>query len=1022
MKEFLGYFRDLFISLRFTIALLAFSILLVFAATLDQTNLGIWGIQQKWFRTFVVFQDVRGVQLPLFPGGYLIGGLLLLNLVAAHIYRFKLAWRKLGIILAHAGLILLLVGELLTGLWQEEYFMRLDHDETKSYAESYLHNELAIIDTTSPDFDSVVAIPDELLRRKTEVQHPDLPFRVVPKVFYPNSVLRSRPPGAENPTLATVGAGLSIMVTPEPVSYKTDAVNVPSVYVEFIGAEGSLGTYLASAALATPQTFEHAGRTWSVSLRAKRLYKPFSLTLLQFTHERYAGTEIPKNFSSRVRLRTEDGREDREVVIFMNNPLRHAGLTFYQAGFANNDRTTVLQVVRNPSWLLPYVACTIISVGLLAQFGVHLLGFARRRRQPAATTARDRNAPASAPASAPAPLSKSARLVPRIAFVFAALLVVASLRSPANRDDFDLVGFGRLPTLVNGRIKPLDTVARTTLLTTQGRQRVTYPDGATVSPETWLLDMLFVPDRADAAQTFEITHPDLLSLLGLSTDVGAAKKRFSLDQMRPRLGELERQANLASDVETPLRTPFQRAALALRNNVALHQRLQASIVPPRVDDFLENAIDFGTTLPAGIAALRARSAGQPHDADLAAKVLAHSQTFVALESFGYLLPIPPLENPDDLTKWSNAGASLQASLLDGRVNPAIPAFARLGLAWRSRDAAAFNAAVAELRAPLSAAIPSRLLKSDVEARFNAAQPFYTSMLLYVVAFLLAVLSWLRWPAALGRAAFALVALAFALSTAGILARMWLESRPPVTNLYSSALFVGWGAVALCLVLESAYKNAIASVAASLVGFSSLLIAHHLSLGGDTLEMMRAVLDSNFWLATHVVTITVGYSATFLAGALAIIYVVRGSLTESLDSATADSLNRMVYGITCFAVFFSFVGTVLGGIWADQSWGRFWGWDPKENGALIIVLWTALILHARWAGLVKARGLMILAIFGNVITAWSWFGVNMLGVGLHSYGFMDSAFWWLIAFVASQAALMLLAALPLRLWRSPLVAS
>ena len=201
------------------------------------------------------------------------------------------------------------------------------------------------------------------------------------------------------------------------------------------------------------------------------------------------------------------------------------------------------------------------------------------------------------------------------------------------------------------------------------------------------------------------------------------------------------------------------------------------------------------------------------------------------------------------------------------------------------------------------------------------------------------------------------------------------------------------------------------------GFATLVIAHHLALAGDTLERMRAVLDSNFWLAPHVVTIAVGYSATFLAGFLALIYVLRGACTRSLDQRTAEALARMVYGIVCFATLFSFLGTVLGGIWADQSWGRFWGWDPKENGALIIVLWNSLILHARWGGLVKARGLMVLAIFGNVVTAWSWFGVNMLGVGLHSYGFMDAAFWWLLAFVGSQLGAMLIAALPLNRWRS-----
>jgi len=287
----------------------------------------------------------------------------------------------------------------------------------------------------------------------------------------------------------------------------------------------------------------------------------------------------------------------------------------------------------------------------------------------------------------------------------------------------------------------------------------------------------------------------------------------------------------------------------------------------------------------------------------------------------------------------------------------------------------------------------------------------------LAAFLLAVFSWLRWPVELGRAAFWLMGAAFAVATAGILARMWLEARPPVTNLYSSALFIGWGSVALCLLLERINRNGVATSAGSLIGFGTLVIAHNLSLSGDTLEMMRAVLDSNFWLSTHVVTVTTGYASTFLAGFLAIIYIVRGVLTRTLDRATADSLGRMVYGIVCFATLFSFVGTVLGGIWADQSWGRFWGWDPKENGALIIVIWNSLILHARWAGLVRQRGLMCLAVFGNIVTAWSWFGTNMLGVGLHSYGFTNAAFEGLIAWVALQLAVIALAFMDPGKWRS-----
>jgi hypothetical protein len=145
--------------------------------------------------------------------------------------------------------------------------------------------------------------------------------------------------------------------------------------------------------------------------------------------------------------------------------------------------------------------------------------------------------------------------------------------------------------------------------------------------------------------------------------------------------------------------------------------------------------------------------------------------------------------------------------------------------------------------------------------------------------------------------------------------------------------------------------------------------------------------------------------------LALIYIVRGVFTKTLDEATGKSLARMIYGIVCFATLFSFVGTVLGGIWADQSWGRFWGWDPKENGALIIVLWNALILHLRWGGMIRERGLCRCAIGGNIVTSWSWFGVNMLGIGLHSYGFTDAAFKWLLAFVLSQVALIILGLLP-----------
>lgn len=186
-----------------------------------------------------------------------------------------------------------------------------------------------------------------------------------------------------------------MIATPLPLTYKMDERNLPTAFVELVGAEGSLGTYLAAPhpsrepphqpAIAG-QRFEHAGRTWTIGMRPTRSYKPFTLTLLKFSHDRYAGTEIPKNFSSRIKVTTPDGRDDREVLIYMNNPLRYAGLTFYQASFEpGNDKVTILQVVRNPSWQLPYIACAMMTLGLVWQFGIHLVAFVGKRRGPTPT-------------------------------------------------------------------------------------------------------------------------------------------------------------------------------------------------------------------------------------------------------------------------------------------------------------------------------------------------------------------------------------------------------------------------------------------------------------------------------------------------------------------------------------------------------------------------------------------------------------------------------------------------------------
>jgi ABC-type transport system involved in cytochrome c biogenesis permease subunit len=356
--------------------------------------------------------------------------------------------------------------------------------------------------------------------------------------------------------------------------------------------------------------------------------------------------------------------------------------------------------------------------------------------------------------------------------------------------------------------------------------------------------------------------------------------------------------------------------------------------------------------------------------------------------------------------------------------PAAEAFVSLLRLYKAGQYDTFNRAVADYKAKYTSEVPAaELRRVGVEAFFNRFAPFYQCLVLYIVVFLLGCLSWIVGEP-LRRAAVALALVAFVTHTAALLTRMYLMDRPLVfvTNLYSSAVFIGWLAAALGLAVEFLFRNGVGNVLTAVTASLSLVIAHFLGLDGDTLGVMQAVLDTNFWLATHVTVVTFGYAATYVAGFVGGAYILLGVLTPHLRGEMHKTLASVVYGIVCFATLLSFTGTVLGGIWADQSWGRFWGWDPKENGALLIVIWNALILHARWAGMVKQRGVAILAVLGNIVTTWSWFGTNQLGVGLHAYGFRSGmAFWIVASSLVFLGVAIIGAVIPQRSWQSFAVA-
>ncbi len=373
-----------FCSLRLTVVCLALALVLVFAGTLAQVNIGLYAAQAKYFRSLFVLWPVpgTGLKLPVYPGGYLIGGVLVINLVAAYFSRFGLRKEKAGLLMVHSGLVLLLLGQLATDLLQVESGMRLTEGETKNFSEDFRANELVVVDTTDPAHNNVVAIPDRLVAKDRELSLPQLPFAVRVKQYWPNADLLMQPTNGAVAVVATRGVGRGLYLIPRPVATSSEERNSPAAVVELEGDQGPVGSWLVSSALGAKQDFSYGQKSYQIALRVSRHYYPYSLTLLKARHDVYMGTEIPRNFSSRVRLQRPETGEDREVLIRMNAPLRYGGETYYQYQMADagNGKVSTLQVVHNPGWLTPYLACSLVGTGLVVQFMTHLIGFVRRRK------------------------------------------------------------------------------------------------------------------------------------------------------------------------------------------------------------------------------------------------------------------------------------------------------------------------------------------------------------------------------------------------------------------------------------------------------------------------------------------------------------------------------------------------------------------------------------------------------------------------------------------------------------------
>jgi hypothetical protein len=364
-------------SVRLTLVCVALAMIIVVVGTLAQVQMGTFAAQKVYFNSWLLYTWLGDWKVPVFPGGLTIGTIWMANLIASFISRFQLSWDDLGIYVTHFGIILLLLGQFLTQTLGRETQMPLEVGQSGNWSQSSLKTELAVIKTSSPDYDEVTSIPERYFAHEGEIQAPHLPFTLVIRRFFRNAQLGMAQAGTKS--IANMGIGPQIAIQDIPPVSSDDQQNNVSAFVEVRDGGRSRGVWLISSGLGAPQSFNIQGSDYQMYIRPKRTYFPFTLTLREFHHDIYPGTDIPKNFSSLVKLTNPEKNESRTALIYMNHPLRYEGRTFYQASFGEGDKLSVFQVMENPVAQAPYISCALVAAGLLIQFLSHLLTFIRRR-------------------------------------------------------------------------------------------------------------------------------------------------------------------------------------------------------------------------------------------------------------------------------------------------------------------------------------------------------------------------------------------------------------------------------------------------------------------------------------------------------------------------------------------------------------------------------------------------------------------------------------------------------------------
>ena len=816
-------------------------------------------------------------------GGVLLAGCVLL---------FK---QRGGIVVIHTAVGLLMLSELLVSLTAVEEQMVIREGEAVNFALESAQTELAVVDVSGAEFDEVTAIPGWMIQREQLIQDDSLPFDIEPLAYYKNARLREVQ--GDEPNLATAGIGLRFLAEElrGTSGATSDGVDVAAAYVRVTPKDdpNSAAVYLLSQQFGDARIFSAVdenlpekmivgGRRIEVSLRQKRNYKPFTVRLDDLKKDDYLGTDTPRDYSSYITLNDpQNNVVDQQIRIWMNNPLRYAGQTFYQTNYAklpNVGEVTTLSVVTNTGWMIPYVACMLALIGMTAHFLGSLGRFVRRLQADAEREQVDTERGSAAWAG---------WLPPVVAAGLCGLFLLPACRPASQPNGMNIEAFGRLPIVYQGRAKPIDTYARNTLKIVSNKQ--SYYDKSLPKPSgrpsrqaatKWLLDVATQLDRADDHAVFYIPDLDVQNTLGLKPQ---KHFRYSLNQFRDQLGQFDTELQKARQNDVDLLTHAQRKLIEVGRRLHNFRRLVTAFRP----------LPF-PALPS--AELRKEN---PERAEAIVRELAEMAMQAPQINAALLADQPPLAVPherDQDPQWLPYSVAMNqafvaTTLQRGQPQRNLIEWNRILDAYQSGNADEFNRAVGSYAQRMESSPPDGvdMRRIRFEALFNRIQPFTLCAGLYVLAFLMNGAAWLGWFEPLRRTAGWLIVFTFLLHTAALVARIYISGRPPVTNLYSSAIFIGWGMVLFCIVLERIFPISIANLVATLGGFSTLLIAQNLAGDGDTFTVLQAVLDTQFWLATHVVCITLGYSATFLAGALGAVYLVGSLLVPGFSPEFADAM-------------------------------------------------------------------------------------------------------------------------------------